>query len=148
MLTHWHGVPTQMLLLESTTGRARDRTPPWHRLRVALFCDSKFLFWWFAWSLTSCQIIPKVWTDLGRCQVEQLLWWKFHGNISLTNSAKFYHPWQDFQDFWPSHTFQSFEKFSDWHLKCTKLLPVVSEINIWRVLQGLFLCWRKQDGVL
>lgn len=134
MLTHWHGVPTQMLLLESTTGRAwRDTTPPWRRLQVGLFGDSRFLFWWFAWSLTSWQVSPKVCSNSGRCQVEQLLWWKFHVNINLTNSAKFYHPWQDFQDFQPSHTFSPLKSCPTGILNAQSYCQLLSAINTWHV---------------
>lgn len=74
MLSLWHNVPAQMLLLESSTGRAwQDITPSRQRLGVSLFGNSKFQFWWFAWPLTSCQISPKVWTNLGRFQVEWFL---------------------------------------------------------------------------
>lgn len=89
-LSLWHDVPAQMLLLESSTGRAwRDITPPRQRLGMGLLGDSKFQLWWFAWPLTSYQMSPKVWTNLGRFQVEWLLQWKFHGNFCLKFQQSF-----------------------------------------------------------
>lgn len=44
MLTHWHCVPTQMLLRKSIIMRAwRDITPQWRRLWMGLFGHSKSL---------------------------------------------------------------------------------------------------------
>lgn len=151
MLTHWHGVPTQMLLLESTTGRAWwDMTPPQYRLGVGLLSDSKLLFWWFAWSLVSCQISPEVCTNLSRCQVEWFLRWKLHGNISLTNSAKFYILGKTSKLFNLHTPFKPLKSCPTgiWNAQLPSYWQLLSEINMWRILQGLFLCWEKQDGIL
>ena len=143
MLTHWHGVPTQMLLLESTTrGAWRDITPPWHKLWVGLFDGSQCVFWWFASSLISCQVSSKVCTNLGRCQVEHFLFWKFQGNVSLTDSAKFYHLWQrlpSFSTFVHLLTICKVMLLIDiwnWQSYC----QLLSEIKIWHVFFRAYVC--------